>query len=749
MRCTFAALDFESVQHPWLWLVLAVAAVAALVLTYRGIFRRSERRLTWLLMALRGAGLAALLFALARPTWTRENETVEPSRLAVVLDNSLSMSLADPSGRPRYALAREMIERLKRRLENRDTGRRLAVDLFDINGASLDNLPEQPTVERTDLARAVREATARLRSRPLAGIVLVSDGMDNTGRQQTLGEQDFPELAGLSVPIHAVGFRPDSGAALDLAVRKPEAPERAMVNNEIKVRVPVSKKGGPKTEATVSIKRGRDVFVSQKVSFPAGNDEQEVVLTMTPREAGSFVYTAAVEAGSGERFLGNNFAHFPLRVDKEKIEVLYLEGFLRYEYKFLKRHLEDDPDVNLTSEVRRLNPELGEPAGARRLTPERLKKTHVVILGDMEAAFLSGAEQQALVRWLEEKGHHALLLLGGYRSFGPDGFRATPLADVLPVVFAREPPFQSEDPFSLSLTEKGRESPIFQVSGDRVKDAATWSAAPPLLGQGLVLRAKPGAEVLAENPNPAARVDGKPAVVVATQRYGDGRTMVLTADTTWRWSRLPRIHGQADTLYSRFWSQTIRWLAGRQQDDKQALLVVSTDKPDYAAGKPVTVRVRRQPRPDLPLDTAEVAVEVTKTDGRTAAVQMRATSADPDLFTGTYYPTAGGQYQVAAALKNASGLLANQASEFLVQGSDLELADTGTNRAVLQSLAAATGGSYFDIEDADQLAERITGKKRRTVRVQRTEFWDSPGLFVFFLAAVTTEWVVRRRNHLV
>jgi hypothetical protein len=68
---------------------------------------------------------------------------------------------------------------------------------------------------------------------------------------------------------------------------------------------------------------------------------------------------------------------------------------------------------------------------------------------------------------------------------------------------------------------------------------------------------------------------------------------------------------------------------------------------------------------------------------------------------------------------------------------------------LLQSISSATGGSYVDIEDAAKLAERIERKERRLSQVRRTEFWNSPALFVFFLAAVTAEWLIRRKNHLV
>ncbi len=93
--------------------------------------------------------------------------------------------------------------------------------------------------------------------------------------------------------------------------------------------------------------------------------------------------------------------------------------------------------------------------------------------------------------------------------------------------------------------------------------------------------------------NPGIMVEGKPAVVVATQRYGAGRTMVIAADTTWRWSRFPRVLGLPDMLYARFWSQTVRWLAGRGTNEQRPLLAVSTDHPGYDVGKKVAITVTR------------------------------------------------------------------------------------------------------------------------------------------------------------
>ncbi len=100
-----ADLHFEGVSPSWWWLwpILLLAGAGFLAWTYHGIFQRSERRLTWWLLGLRGLGLLLLVLILAKPTWTRESEQVDPGRVAVIVDNSRSMSLPDSSGATRYS----------------------------------------------------------------------------------------------------------------------------------------------------------------------------------------------------------------------------------------------------------------------------------------------------------------------------------------------------------------------------------------------------------------------------------------------------------------------------------------------------------------------------------------------------------------------------------------------------------------------------------------------------------------------
>ncbi len=740
-------LQLDNVQSAWPWLLGIVAAAVLLFFVYYSIFVRTERRLTWVLLGLRGAGILALLLALARPVWTEDTTLVDPGRLAVVLDDSRSMSLAHTGGKSRYQLAREAVDRLQRQVEEAE-GARVQVELFGIDGEPIDGEPaDKPLATVTDLVRAVGRVESRLRSRELIGVVLVTDGMDNSGRGSIL------QLADSETPIHAIGFPSDpSSAELDLAVRPPQAPEQVLVNNTVTVRVPVVRAAGPgdqRVEVKVTV-GGDRVEAEQQVVLEPGANQVEAVLTFEPTVAGRFMYRVEAEAAGGERVLGNNVEQFALQVNAEAIGVLYLEGFLRYEYTFLRKRLDDDPDINLITVVRTANPQRPNPEASKvLLTPSQLETVDLVILGDMESDFLGTTEYEALIAWAGQEGH-AILVLGGYRSFGPNGFAGTPLADVLPVEFTEEGAAdQADEPFTMALTAAGQVHPIFQVQSDRVRNKTLWDQAAQLAGCSLVRRAKPGATVLATNP--ITSVDDKPAVVVAVQNFGQGKSMVVTTDTTWRWSRVARLKGQGDLLFARFWSQSVRWLTGRGLDDQQAPLVVTTDRPGYGDGDAVSVRIVA--RDSAAAATHALAATITNAAGRRRSVPLRPATDGSGDQVATVYPDGPGRHVIVARSTREGETVANANVQLLVHGADLETNDTRTDSQVLRQIAAERGaGFYVDIGEAQTLGDKLQPDRRqRTITRARDarEYWNSPVLFFFFLAAVTGEWWIRRRNRLV
>ena len=798
---SIATITFDNLDPAWFWVTAIALSIVVLVATYRGIHRRSGRRLAWLLLGMRVAGVLLLFMALVKPAWVALDVQTHRPSVAVVVDTSQSMSLphrasdSGPGG-SRYARARGWLvdspagERLRTRFD---------VHWFDIEGTALGSgdlsraLPLEPSEEQTDPVRALRAvegATRGGRVPPVSGVVFLSDGRDTTGRGHYLGFGEYP------LPVYAIGFRPAPRGAergFDISVDHVEAPSRTLVHNAVAIKALLSKDGGPEMDVPLSIQRSGTSLAVEHVHLPEGPYQELVTISFTPEAAGDFVLAARAAGHAGERTTHNNDRLFKLRVDAEPIRVLYIEGVLRQEYRYLRARLQNDPDVQLITFVRSANPQQasvwGALAAAELTTRDRLAKLDVVLLGDFEARMLDDSAYEALSSWVQEGG--GLMVLGGYSNLGPGGLGDTALADVLPVSLLQEPSgdlAQVERPFSFTLTPEGLGHPALVVTGDRAQDARLWSQLPRLGGVVATRGAKPGATVLARDPMPGAvSPEGAPLVVLATQGFGKGQVAALLADTTWRWSRIPRLSGAPDTMYVRFWSQMVRWLAGRDASDAGTALVVSTDQASYERARPVHIRVRRNPAFVLPEARAagddetaadgplagegpatasrgpepkpEVKISVRRPDGREAELPTRPDPTEPDAWAATYFADRGGRHQVEARLvvESPRGLqdAANEVTEFFVTGSGLELDDPATNPTVLAQIARLTGGVYADIDDpeaTEALVEAIPARSVERLRTTRSAVFGgrgSPVLFALFLGLMTAEWVIRRRNQLV
>ena len=750
-----AAITLGNFDPPWLWVLIGVVSLAAIVLTYRRIFARSGRSLTWVLMVVRCLGVLVLLLALVKPSWTRFLERERLPALAVLLDDSQSMSLSHgPGNTSRYRAACDWLA-----AHARELGEHFEVQGFNLAGEriAVDDPAPEPGAETTDLVRGLRVVGNRFRGRPAAGILLISDGRDTTAREDYLAMRDQP------VPVYCLGFQPPAAAAggvPDLAVVSVSAPGEVLVHNTVQIEVLVRKDGGPAVDVPVQIERGGTRLATEQVKLSAGRADAIVRLSYTPAEAGDFVLAARVPTAPRELSARNNERLFRLRVEATPIRVLYIEGVLRTESLFLRDALERDPDVDLVALVRSAGPHeaggQGALMGRELITAERLEKIDAVLLGDFEAGMLEDETYRVLRDWVAAGG--GLIVAGGYFSLGRDGLGGTALNEVLPVEPAETAIDQVEEPFVFSLTPEGRLHPVAAVTGDAARDAALWEALPKLGGIAAVRRARPGATVLARHPrrNPE---EGAGYIVLASQPYGQGRAMVFTADTTWRWSRVARLKGRPDSLYTRFWSQVVRYLARRDAPEDRTALSVVTDAPEYERGRRVAVRVRRNPGVLIPgSDEGETTVEISvrSPDGREAVLPVRQEAADPDGWSAPFFPDRGGRYRVTARLvrTDAEGQheRAARVTEFIVRGSDLELEDSTTNPAALAQIARLSGGLYAALDDTSGV-ERLVASipSARTVTRQKVtaEMWNSPLLFLVFLGLVTAEWIVRRRNQLV
>ena len=119
---------------------------------------------------------------------------------------------------------------------------------------------------------------------------------------------------------------------------------------------------------------------------------------------------------------------------KGGVNVLYIEGAVRVEQKFIRRALDASRDIHVDY-VRHRPPARRKPAPPTWPSgSSRASTTPTSSATSIRRAFRESELQQLAETVNNGAG---LIMLGGFHSFGPGALLETPLADVLPVVMDR------------------------------------------------------------------------------------------------------------------------------------------------------------------------------------------------------------------------------------------------------------------------------------------------------------------------
>jgi len=730
--------------------VLLAAAVTGAALVRPPALSRARRAA---LLVLRLLVVAAVGMLLLRPAirWKATEET--PAEVALLADASRSMAIRDvPAGKGAATILVGRAHAVRQALADAqkpyaDLAAKCPIKpyAFGTHMRPTDALSPEPADGRTDLGEALESVTqiaadgkdrgttesasitaceqAVARGQHcVAAVVLISDGRANRARGSP--EAAARALAARGVRIHTVLVGCDALAdrIKDIAVRDLRAPARVFVGTRPQVRAVVATLGlAGKTFDAVLLLDGQEI--KRRTFRPETNQTiQEAVFTPQAGATGLVRLALAVDPLEGELLTGNNRAETALRVDEGGIRVLYLDGRICPEGKFLARALGDAKETELD---RRLL--LGGGAAAAPL-PADIDAARVVVLGDLPAAALP---PETVVRVVERirAGSLSLLALGGLGAYGPGGWAETPLAGVLPFTIAAG---DGQAPGPIRFRPAAGAAGHFIFSGDGAAGgAARFDALPTLSGANAVGALGPEALLLAES------ADGRP--LLAVREFSRGRVAALTVDTTWQWALAADETGGPET-YRRFWRQMILWLVGR--DGKpEADLWVMTDRPRYMISDP-----DNPPKVEITVHAgagAVPAVEMSGPDGVARKVALSRSAGDWRALV----PLARGGVYTLCAEATVGGAAKQTQTQFVVVEQDFEMANLLADAETMQRIARAGGGTFRRIERlGGLLAELAAGLEPRKVEVDRE--WPLASGRVFLgvvLALLAAEWLLRRR----
>ncbi|HTH48456.1 MAG TPA: glutamine amidotransferase, partial [Candidatus Limnocylindria bacterium] len=562
------------------WLLPAGAVLAAALGILSWSYRTATTgQLRWVCLGLKLLGIAALAFCLLEPLWTGQRARPGSNLFAVVADNSQGMTIRDAGDkRSRGEAMRELL----------DPGRanwpgQLAGDfevrryLFDARLQNTRDFGELNFDGRSSaIGLALRTLAERYQGRPLAGVLLFTDG------NATDIHGALPDLTGLPPVYPVIIGRRD--AVKDISLQQVAVSQTVFEDAPVSVQAEVSAAGfsGEKVVAQLRDRAGK-VVNEQTVRTRVEGEAASMRFQVKPEKPGVSFYQLRVgtegEIGQGanatnsaEATLVNNSRVIVADRGQGPFRILYVAGRPNWEFKFLNRAVAEDDQIQLVGLIRiaKREPkfefrgragETGNPLfrgfgdqtreaaerydqpvltrlntrdevelrGGFPRTAEELYGYQAVIVDDLEAEFFAPEQAQLLQRFVSERGG-GFLMLGGMESFQQGQYQRTPIGDMLPVYLDRPAESAVPGPMRFSLAREGWLQSWARLRDNEADERTRLDEMPKFEVMNTVREVKPGASVIAT----AADESGKEHPALAVQRFGRGRTGALMVGDVWR-----------------------------------------------------------------------------------------------------------------------------------------------------------------------------------------------------------------------
>lgn len=684
--------------------------------------------------ALQSAVVAVLLLLLWEPAISVTALKPQQNIIAVLVDDSRSMSLSDGGSGTRQEQARRLLEngvlkklreRFQLRLYRLSDGVQRVTELNKLNA----------TAPMTQIGAGLRQIAEEAGTLPIGATVLLSDGADNTGGVDL---ETMTELRRRRLPVSTIGFGAES-LSNDVEVDDLELTPKTLAKSRLEALVTLRQNGFTGKRAKLTLLSSGSVMATREIVLQ-DRAEQTEKIEFNAGQAGVKNVEVRLQPMEGESNRENNSQTRVLSVDDTRRRLLYVEGEPRWEFKFLRRAVEDDPAVQIVSMLRTTqskvyrqgiaNPQ--ELADGFPTKAEDLFAYQGLIFGSVEAAYFSAGQQELIKQFVDRRGGGALFL-GGQASLSDGGYGASALAELLPVTLpARKNTFQRNF-VAAELTEAGRASLLCRIEDDADKSAQHWGILPYLASYQDPGTAKPGATVLAR-----VAVDGRQVPLLITEKYGSGRTAVFATGGSWRWRMQQPVN---DKTQETFWRQLLRWTVSATP----SRVVVSTKNATLEDEGHMQLRAEVRDLTYQPAPDAEVRAHIVQPDGSAQSVELRPEPQTPGEYVADWDAAKPGSYVAEISATKDGKALGKDVLSFRREDGVAENFHREQNRDLLTRLAEQTGGRYYSPSDAKRLPEEVAYSEAGVTSREFRDLWNMPAVFLLIGGLRSAEWLLRRR----
>jgi len=709
------------------FIALLIGSIGLTWFVYRSTVPPVPNWFRRLLKLFRVAALIIIAFILFEPVLSLSWFRTETPIVAVMVDNSASMSLTD-EGRARADRARSVIQSdqlQKIARENRVEYYQFSHQLSPLNLSQLDSLTFDGN--GTDISAALRRLKEKNADRYLKAVILVSDGINNLGENPVNLAEEF------DIPIFPIAIG-QAAEQRDVLIAKATTNQISYANSQVPVDVAVQAFGFPGQRCEVQLWSQSQLLDSKWVTIDQDRFETSVRLYYTPAEPGFQKYTVKIPALDGELTLLNNQNSFYTQVLKSKLKLLLVAGSPDPDLKFIVRNLQADPNIAIDRWVIKKAPQFYQ--GDFPNDPNKLVQYDAIVLQNYPVKNSSPQVVQTIKAAVALR-QIPLLFIAGNSLDLPS---LTPLQPYLPVTLSGGA--GEELQVIARLASSGLNHPITRIVDDELENQGYWENLPPIFLSAIGTALHPGSEVLIEvDPQQSlVRSITQPAPLVVAQRLGQQKSIAFIGYGIWRWDLMMWGIGKSNEVLNKLLHNCVRWLMTRE-DSK--LVRISPSHAIFREGQPISFNAEIYYEDYRPRDGVEVKVTV-QAGNRNFDLTLSGTGNGkyegflPALSAGDY------SYQGTATYNNRQ--LGTDQGKFSVEPYSLEFLQTRMNERLLQQLAMKTGGKFFTETNFDELPELLKFPVQKTLQSREIQLWNKMIWLVAAVVLLGLEWLLRKRT---
>ncbi|MCA9000260.1 MAG: VWA domain-containing protein, partial [Planctomycetaceae bacterium] len=608
----------------------------------------------------------------------------------------------------------------------------------------------QPRGLTTRLGDSLDKLLVEAKSPTLSGIVIVSDGATNAGREVTFPRQRATDQGVRLVTVGVGSTEPPVNLELSRViaptdVQKGDAFEfSAILTGQgiagRNVRVDLLQQGPSDLEP--------QVVYSEEQTLPDDGTPTDVKFDLKPAEAGTYEYTvrASLE-GAVETREDDNQLSRSVSIYDRPLRVLVTAGAPMRDYQFARNALHRHPSMDIDIWLQSGEPGISQES--RRLlfkfpeTIEDLYEYDVLVMFDADWSTLDAEQRTRLSNWISNEGGGLITVAGDV--FTPQLATDPELDDIrrLYPVLLDEVSLRlgSQDaattPYPIGFTQEGQVAEFLKL--EEGEDKSAFEEFEGVYRTYPTRGSKAGATIYAEFTDPLSRGVGGQPILLAGQRYGQGQVLYLGSPEMWR------LRSVNASYLDRFWIKAVRKAAeGRSKRGLQRSMFI-LDGREFVLGQTIPLRLRALNPQYQPLVTDTLSLDAYGPGGTPIlpGPELRRDPIRPAEYVGDFRPLTPGRYRLEFAVPDSAERIS---TELEVQLPRQEAASLIQEVDVLKQTVEGTGGTYLSLAEAAGAIPQLLPNKGEQIVIdqQIRELWDRQWLMFLLAGLLSLEWLVRK-----